>query len=76
MQTQSLFLSLLRAALWGEKLDASAFAEADWKQIFRLADTQTVPLLILDGMGMLPKESMSMPLGGKEMLSIRLRLQE
>ena len=65
MQTQSLFLSLLRAALWGEKLDASAFAEADWKQIFRLADTQTVPLLILDGMGMLPKECMRMPLGDK-----------
>lgn len=64
-QSQTLFLSLLRAALWGEKPDTSAFAEVDWKQIFRLADTQTVPLLVLDGMGMLSKECIRMPLGDK-----------
>ena len=64
-QTQSLFLSLLRAALWGEKPDASAFVEADWKQIFRLADTQTVPSLIVDGMGMLPPECLRIPLQEK-----------
>lgn len=64
-QTQSLFLSLLRAALWGEKLDASAFVEAKWKQIFRLADVQTVPMLIVDGMGMLPPESLRMSLDEK-----------
>ena len=64
-QTQSLFLSLLRAALWGEKPDASAFVEAKWKQIFRLADTQTVPSLIVDGMGMLPPECMHVPIQEK-----------
>ena len=64
-QTQSLFLSLLSAAIWGEKPDASAFAEANWKQIFRLADTQTVPSLIVDGMGMLPPESLRMSLDDK-----------
>lgn len=64
-QTQSLFLSLLRAALWGEKPDASLFAEAEWKQIFRLADIQTIPSLIVDGMGMLPPESMHIPIQEK-----------
>lgn len=64
-QIQSLFLTLLRAALWGEKPDASAFVEADWKQIFRLADVQTVPSLLVDGMGMLPPECLRIPLQEK-----------
>lgn len=64
-QTQTLFLSLLSAALWGEKPDASPFAEADWKQIFSLADTQTVQSLVLDGMGMLPPECLRIPLQEK-----------
>lgn len=64
-QNQVLLLSLLRAALFGEKLDASAFAEANWKQILRLADIQTVSSLALDGMGMLPTSALRMPLGEK-----------
>lgn len=64
-QNQVLLLSLLRAALFGEKLDASAFAEANWKQILRLADIQAVSSLALDGMGMLPASALRMPLGEK-----------
>ena len=30
-QSKDLLLKSLRAVLFGEKLDASAFAEADWK---------------------------------------------
>lgn len=64
-QNQVLLLSLLRAALFGEKLDASAFEETNWKQILRLADIQTVSSLALDGMGMLPTSALRMPLGEK-----------
>lgn len=64
-QNQVLLLSLLRAALFGEKLDASTFAEANWKQILRLADIQTVSSLALDGMGMLPTSALRIPLGEK-----------
>lgn len=68
-QNQVLLLSLLRAALFGEKLDVSAFAEANWKQILRLADIQTVSSLALDGMGMLPTSALRMPLGEKLSIS-------
>ena len=64
-QNQVLLLSLLRAALFGEKLDASAFAEANWKQILRLSDIQTVSSSALDGMGMLPNSALRMALGEK-----------
>ena len=40
--SKDLLLKSLRAVLFGEKLDASDFAEADWKSIFQLADEQTV----------------------------------
>ena len=63
--SKDLLLSLLRAALFGEKPDASAFAEADWKQIFHLADMQTVSSLVLDGMGMLPTTVMRLSLDDK-----------
>ena len=36
-QTQQLLLLLLRAALFEEKIDASKFVEANWKQIFNLS---------------------------------------
>lgn len=56
-QNQELLLSLLRAALFGEKINASAFAEADWKEIFHLADVQTVFALALDGTAALPQDA-------------------
>lgn len=60
-----LLLKLLRAVLFGEKLYASDFAEADWKSIFQLADEQTVSALLLDGMSLLPSECITIPLGDK-----------
>ena len=58
-------LKFLRAVLFGEKLDASDFAEADWKSIFQLADEQTVSALLLDGMSLLPSECITIPLVNK-----------
>ena len=52
--SKDLLLKFLRAVLFGEKLDASDFAKADWKSIFQLADEQTVSALLLDGMSLLP----------------------
>ena len=40
--SKDLLLKFLRAVLFGKKLYASDFAEADWKSIFQLADEQTV----------------------------------
>ena len=50
------FSSLLRAALWGKAPDASLYAGADWRALFRMADIQTVLPLMLDGIALLPKE--------------------
>lgn len=63
--SKDLLLKSLRAVLFGEKLDASDFAEADWKSIFQLADEQTVSALLLDGMNLLPSECIAIPLGEK-----------
>lgn len=51
--SKDLLLKSLRAVLFGKKLYASDFAEADWKSIFQLADEQTVSALLLDGMSLL-----------------------
>lgn len=75
-QSTDLFLSLLRAALFDEKLDASAFAEADWKQIFYLADVQTVSSLVLDGMEMLPPSVLRLTLGEKMKLAGKMQRME
>ncbi len=64
-QNQILLLSLLRAALFGEKPDASAFAGADWKRILHLADVQTVSSLMLDGMELLPPSVIGLSLDDK-----------
>ena len=64
-QSKDLLLKFLRAVLFGEKLDASDFAEADWKSIFQLADEQTVSALLLDGMSLLPSECIAISLGDK-----------
>lgn len=63
--SKDLLLKSLRAVLFGEKLYASDFAEADWKSIFQLADEQTVSALLLDGMSLLPSECIAIPLGDK-----------
>lgn len=60
-QSQKLLFSLLRAALFEEKIDASKFVEADWKQIFNLSDIQTVSSLVLEGIGMLPHSVLLIP---------------
>ena len=75
-QSTSLFLWLLRAALFDEKLDVSAFAEADWRQIFHLANVQTVSSLILDGMGMLPSSVLQIPFDIKMMLFAKMQRME
>ena len=63
--SKDLLLKSLRAVLFGEKLDASDFAEADWKSIFQLADEQTVSALLLDGMSLLPSECIAISLDDK-----------
>lgn len=55
--THTLFLSLLRAALWGEAPDPHLFADADWDAVFRLADIETVAAVVMDGVELLPKEA-------------------
>ena len=64
-QSKDLLLKSLRAVLFGEKLDASDFAEADWKSIFQLADEQTVSALLLDGMSLLSSKCITISLGDK-----------
>lgn len=54
--TQSLFLELLKSGMWGQMPEPKYFVKADWSEIFRLADIQTVGALIFDGMALLPKE--------------------
>ena len=63
--SKDLLLKFLRAVLFGEKLDTSDFAEADWKSILQLADEQTVSALLLDGMSLLPSECIAIPLDDK-----------
>ena len=67
-QSYKLLFLLLRAALLEEKIDASKFVKADWKQIFYLSDIQTVSSLVLDGIGMLPHSVLQIPFDKKMML--------
>ena len=67
---------LLRAALFEEKIDASKFVEADWKQIFNLSDIQTVSSLVLDGIGMLPHSVLQIPFDKKMMLFVKMQRME
>lgn len=75
-QSQQLLLLLLRAALFEEKIDASKFVEANWKQIFNLSDIQTVSSLVLDGIGMLPPSVLKMPLDKKMILFAKMQRME
>lgn len=75
-QSQQLLLLLLRAALFEEKIDASKFVEADWKQIFNLSDIQTVSSLVLDGIGMIPHSVLQIPFDKKMMLFAKMQRME
>lgn len=75
-QSQKLLFSLLRAALFEEKIEASKFVEADWKQIFNLSDIQTVSSLVLDGIGMLPHSVLQIPFDKKMMLFVKMQRME
>lgn len=75
-QSQKLLFSLLRAALFEEKIDASKFVEADWKQIFNLSDIQTVSSLVLEGIGMLPHSVLQIPFDKKMMLFAKMQRME
>lgn len=75
-QSQKLLFLLLRAALFEEKIDASKFVEADWKQIFYLSDIQTVASLVLDGIGMLPHSVLQIPFDKKMMLFAKMQRME
>jgi hypothetical protein len=55
---QKQLLSLLRAALWEKKPDASDFKNVSWKDIIHLADIETVRELLLDGISLIPRELM------------------
>lgn len=52
---QEQLLSLLRAALWEKKPDASDFKNVSWKDIIHLADIETVRGLLLDGISLFPE---------------------
>lgn len=75
-QSYKLLFLLLRAALLEEKIDASKFVEADWKQIFYLSDIQTVSSLVLDGIGMLPHSVLQIPFDKKRMLIAKMQRME
>lgn len=64
-QSQELLLSLLCAAVFDAELDVDAFSNADWKEILRLANTQTVLVLALDGMEKLPSKAIGIPQGDR-----------
>lgn len=56
-QTQTLFLELLRAGLWGHKADPTLFEkDVDWKAVINLAKEQTALLIVADGYLTLPAE--------------------
>lgn len=51
------FFELLRAGLWGRNADAGMFkGQVDWKQVLHAASSQTVLIIVADGIETLPKE--------------------
>lgn len=75
-QSQNLLFLLLRATLFEEKIDASNFVEADWKQILNLSDLQTVSSLVLDGISMLPHSVLQITFDKKMMLFAKMQRME
>ena len=56
-RSQQQFIELLKAGLWGEKVDENLFREAvDWKEIIRTAKEQTAQGVICDSIGTLPPD--------------------
>lgn len=52
---QQQFLALLKAGLWGIEADTELFAGGvDWISILRIANEQTVPVIVADGIETLP----------------------
>ena len=57
-KSQTQFLELLRAGLWGVAVDPDNFRSdsTDWKAVLRIAKEQTMLAVVTDGIEMLPKE--------------------
>lgn len=54
---QQQFLELLKSGLWGTPANTSVFqSDIDWKTIIRIAQEQTVQVIIADGIETLPQE--------------------
>ena len=58
-RTQTQFLELLRAGLWGvaPNLDNFINKDIDWKSIIRIANEQAVAVIVSDGIETLPEEA-------------------
>lgn len=58
-KTQTQFLELLRAGLWGVPVNPENFKpdSVDWKTVLRIAREQTMLVVVADGIETLPKES-------------------
>ena len=57
-RSQTQFLELLRAGLWGDAADPENFEpdSVDWKAVLRIAKEQTMLAAVADGIETLPKE--------------------
>ena len=57
-RSQTQFLELLRAGLWGVAADPEIFKpdSVDWKAVLRIAKEQTMMVVVADGIETLPKE--------------------
>ena len=57
-RSQTQFLELLRAGLWGVAADAENFKpdSIDWQAVLRIAKEQTMVVLVTDGIELLPRE--------------------
>ena len=57
-RSQTQFLELLRAGLWGVAADPEIFKpdSVDWKAVLRIAKEQTMLVVVADGIETLPKE--------------------
>ena len=54
----SLFLELIRSAIWSNKAEESLFTDVDetiWKEVVSFAESQSVSALLYDGIMTLPK---------------------
>ena len=57
-KTQTQFLELLRAGLWGVAPDPDRFKpdSVDWRAVLRIAKVQTMVVVVADGIEMLLRE--------------------